>query len=115
MTQTLAVTDRNDIFIGTDGNLSIAANAEAVKFACASASKAQLGEMVLATLLGIPNFQVVWVGVPNIPIFERYLRSALMAVPGVTGLKSLVTSVQNNKLSYVCEINTIYGEVTANG
>lgn len=115
MTQTLAVTDRNDIYIGANGNLAMAANAEAVKLACASASKAQLGEMVLAVLLGIPNFQVVWVGAPNIAIFERYLRNALLAVPGVTGIKSLTTSESDNKLKYVAEINTIYGEVTANG
>jgi hypothetical protein len=112
---TLAVNSNNDIYVGNDGNLAIVYNLEATLQACAQAAKTQLGEMVLATDQGIPNFQTVWVGTPNLPQFEAAVRYALLNVPGVTGIQSFITSMQGTSLLYTAIIVTIYGTGNING
>ena len=115
MTQTLAVNKNNDIFIGTDGNLAIAKGQQAMLFACASAAKSQLNEMVLAFDQGVANFQTIWKNSANVAQFELSLRTAIENVDGVDGISDLTISVGNNTLSYVATIQTIYGEGTING
>ena len=115
MTKTFNTNANRDIFIGSDGKLSIATDLQGVLKGCESASYAQLGEMVLARGLGIPNFQAIWVGVPNYPIFELYLRNTLLAVTGVKSVKSINITVRNNTLSYTATIVTIYGAGSISG
>lgn len=115
MTQTLAVNDFNDIYIGRDGNLVIAYDLDAVLQACSQVAKSLLGEMVLAIDQGIPYFQTVWVGVPNLQQFESALRRAFLGVTGVVEVVSLVTSLTGDVLQYTAEIRTIYGSGVVNG
>lgn len=117
MVQTLATNQNNDIYIQPNGNLSLVSGQTAVEFGCASAAKAQLGEMIYNTTQGIPNFQAVWIGSPNLAIFEAYLRNTLLNVEGVTAIESLTVAYANNVLSYIAEIQTQYspGSVTING
>jgi hypothetical protein len=76
---------------------------------CAQVAKLQLGEAVLNTNLGVPYFQTVWNGVPNIQQFTSSLRSAFLSVTGVVEVVSLITSQTDNVLSYTAVIRTIYG------
>lgn len=114
MTQTFGVNSDNDIFINSSGNLDIQTGIKATLQACAQISKAQLGEMIYEAQSGIPNFQVVWVGVPNLAQFEAYLRTALLSVEGVSNILNLTTSISNNVLSYTAVIQTIYGQGSLN-
>lgn len=109
MTTTFAVTQDNDLFIGSDGNLSIATGIRAVLFAAQQAAQTQLGEMLFAVDQGIPNFQTVWNGAPNVAPFEAALRRTLLAVPGVNGVLALTVVVAENKLTYQATIQTIFG------
>lgn len=109
MVKTFATNADNDLYIGADGNLAIATGLDAVMGACASAAKALLGEMVLEVNKGIPYFQSVFNGIPNLAIFQSYLLNALNAVPGVNSVKNLTVSVSNHTLNYTAEIDTIYG------
>jgi hypothetical protein len=116
MVQTFATNSSgNDLYIGLDGNLAVLSGLAAVEAACATASKAQLGEMVLAMKSGIPNFQTVWVGVPNIRLWESYLRATLQNVEGVNQVTSITAKAQSGSLSYDATISTPYGpgEVSA--
>lgn len=115
MVQTFTCNDVNDIFIDPTGNLSISNGLAAVQGACLTISKSQLGEMVLQTLLGIPNFQAVWIGAPNYGTFSAYLRNALLNVAGVTNIKSLTVKPVSNTLGYTVTIATAYGEAEING
>ena len=112
MTRSLAVDSSNDIYIGTDGSLAIAAARDAVLHLCAQAAKAQLGEMVFAADQGMPNFEVIWAGVPNASQFEAYLRRNIEAVPDVIGIESVTITSSGGTLSYVATIKTIYGPGT---
>jgi len=115
MSQTFAVNSNNDLYLDNNGNIAIATGVDAVSFDCQFAAKTQLGEMVLFTNQGIPNFQVVWVGSPNIAQFEAALRIAILNVPGVVDILNLSISFNDNILSYEITILTIYGEAYLNG
>ena len=117
--QTFAVNTDNDLYIDGNGNIAIVTDLQAVLQACKQAALTQLGEMVLQTNLGIPYQTAVWVGVPNIPVFEGALRAAWLSIQGVTGVLELVTAIRPytipgttntiTALSYSATIDTIFG------
>jgi hypothetical protein len=115
MTKTFATNANNDLYIGSDGNLVVLTGLQAVRDACSTAAKAQLGEMVLDINRGIPNFQTVWVGAPNIPQFETALRNTLQAVADVVEVVSLTTSITKGTLNYTAVILTTYGQTFISG
>lgn len=115
MTIVLAVTAKNDIFIGPDGSLATSVDLQAVLEAAQQAAQTQLGEMIYAVDGGIPNFAAVWNGAANVAQFEAALRRTLLAVENVTGVLDLTTDVRANALSYTATIQTIYGPGVING
>ena len=96
-------------------NIAVLTGLPAVSAACETATKAQLGEMVLATSQGIPNFQTIWVGSPNYSLFVSYLRNTLAGIPGVLEVSALDVSVAKNVLSYTASIKTQFGTGVING
>lgn len=112
---TFAANENNDMYIGPDGNLAVVYGLEAVLQICECVVKAIKGEMIFNTDLGLPDFQTVWNGVPKIAQYEAALLKALQNVNGVQRVSNLTVTVQNNKLSYVAVIQTIYGEGNLNG
>lgn len=110
-----SVNTNNDLTLAADGNLAVVEGLRAVLHTCAQVAKAQLNEMVLAVDEGMPNFQTVWVGAPNLRQFEAYLSARLQRVEGVTNVLSLEASAANGTLRYTAVIETIYGEGVLNG
>jgi hypothetical protein len=116
MTRTLGLSaSTHDLYLGPDGNLVILSGEPAVSAACETASLAQLGEMVLATKSGIPNFQAVWTGVPNLAIWRQYLVDTLLGVDGVTAVTDLTVSQAGGVLSYRATIETSFGKTAIAG
>src|SRR6185437_17135580 len=105
--KTFAVDKNNDFLIGPDGNFVILEGLDAIIQSCEQASKAQMGEMIFAVNQGMPNFQAIWNGSPNVAQFEAALRKTLLRVPGVLSIVDLTTTLKNNVLSYVATINTV--------
>lgn len=115
MSRVFTVDSNNDLVLATNGNLSISSGLQAVMQACEQAAKAQLGEMILAVDEGMPNFDVVWNGAPNIPQFEAYLIARLNSVEGVTEVSEVSASASAGVLTYTATIKTIYGDGVLNG
>ena len=115
MTQTFAVNQYNDIYIGEDGNLAIVYDLTATTQACQQAAKTILGEMIYAADQGLPYFEAVWIGVPQIAQYEAALRSAFLGVPGVLQVISLVLTQTENNLNYTATIMTTYGQGVISG
>lgn len=115
MTQTLGTNSNNDLYRGPDGNLVMLTGEQAVGAACKSASLAQLGEMVLATNAGLPNFEAIWVGTPNLALWKQYLLNTLLGVKGVLAVTEIAALVVDGVLTYTATIKTEYGEVATNG
>jgi len=113
--QTLAVNAQNDIFIGEDGNISLIFNLQGTLQACAQATKTLLGEMIFQANQGLPNFQLIWKGVPNLQQYEAAVRATILAVDGVQEIVSFTYSLADNKLTYTATILTIYGTGVVNG
>lgn len=107
--------DYNDLYLDSYGNIAIAVDQEAVLQDCAHAAKTILGEMVLQTNIGIPNFQTAWAGVPNILQYEAAVRVAILNVPGVLEIVSFRATFSANILNYVTVIRTVYGEGQISG
>lgn len=114
MSKCFSVDENMDLYIGKDGNLAISLNLFSVMQACQHAAQAQLGEMVLAIDQGVPNFQTIWQDTTNVAQFEAYVRSAILSVPGVTGIDEFTVVVADNILSYSATIVTIYGREVLN-
>lgn len=115
MTTTFGTDASNDLFLDVGNNISVLGGLAAILKACETATKAQLGEMVLTTTQGIPNFQTVWVGAPNYSLYTNYLRTTLVNVDGVQEVVSLNLSTIKNKLLYTATIKTAFGTGTING
>jgi hypothetical protein len=115
MSRSFGVDENNDIFIAPDGRLSVVVDLQSILETCAHAVKAQLGEMVLAVDQGVPNFQTIWNGAPNVVQFESYVRRALLSVDGVLEVTELDTDATTSVLKYTATIRTTFGEGTING
>lgn len=115
MAKCLGLNQNNDIYLGEDGNLVVVVDLQAIITTCETISKAQLGEMILSTTQGIPNFETVWVGVPQLGIWQSYLRNALQNVNGVENVSDLTISKIDNTLVYVATIKTQFGSTQISG
>ena len=109
MTRTFAINDNNDIYVGSDGNLVFLSGIEAVMDACKTAAQTQLKECILQQGVGLPNFDAIFNGTPNFALYESYLRSTLLAVPGVTAVAPVQIQVNNHTMTYTAIITTSYG------
>lgn len=109
----------NDIYLDPRGNISISRDLDAVLQECAQVAKTRLGELVFNTDLGIPFFDTVWAGIPNIPQYTAALRASILNVDGVVEVVSLLaeppTDERRDILNYTAIIRTIYGAGTING
>lgn len=102
----------NDLYIATNGKLAIASELSALSQVCEHVVKTTLGELILQGDEGIPNFQLIWNGAPNIAQAENSIREALLNVDGVLDVPELTAFVSNNIFSYSATIKTIYGGTT---
>ena len=109
MVKCFGIDNSNDIYLADDGNLAVKTGIEAIATACGTISRAQLGEMVLTTTQGIPNFETVWIGTPRLGIWQSYLRNALQNVPGVDEVSDLSYTINGGILQYIAEIKTQFG------
>ena len=115
MTTTFGTNASNDIYLDSSGNLAFLSGQSAVESACAVASQMQLGEAIYQTNLGLPAFETIFSGVPNVAIYESYLRTTLMNVPGVVSVTSITSKVENNTFSYTATIESVFGTTYLNG
>lgn len=115
MSRVIAVDANNDLYIGPDGSMATAEGLQAVMQAAQQTVQTMLGEMIYAVDEGVPNFDVIWNGSPNVAQFEAALRRTLLAVENVTGVPSISTVIGAGAISYQATIQTIYGPGVLNG
>lgn len=115
MTVVIAINQGNDVYMDTTNNIAMATGIIAVEQAAQTASLAQLGEMILFTLSGMPSFQSIWVGTPNMGLYQAALVAAIQNIFGVVSVTSIEISTKGDVMSYTAEIETIYGSTVING
>lgn len=99
----------DDLYLDSNNNISVSYDLEAVLEGCAQAAQTVLGEIIFNVNQGIPFFETVWIGVPNIQQYTAALRVAFLNVPNVVEVVSLMTSQVNNELTYTAVIRTAFG------
>lgn len=112
---TLSTNTNNDLYLDPRGRIAMVRDIEAVLQTCEHVIKTRLGEYIYDTDRGIPYFETVWDGIPNLIQFEAAARSAILGVTGVTEVISFRSVVIDATLTYEAVIKTIYGVGTVNG
>jgi hypothetical protein len=112
MTQSLGLNAASDLYLNSSGNLQVDTGLQALIDVCLNVSRALLGEMVLTINGGLPYFQAVFTGNPNLAIFQAYLIRALNNIDGVNSVQNVNMSLNANVLSFTAAIDTIYGPAT---
>ena len=112
MTRTFGVDGNNDLLIGSDDRLTVVSGLEAVLQNCEHAAKTLLDEMVLDQGEGLPYFEAVWIGAPNLPVWEAAWRARILNVEGVLSIDALELTRANNALTYRATIATAFGTGT---
>lgn len=115
MYSTVALNENNDIYLDSSGNIAMFYGILAIQQLCLNAVKTALGELRYSVTQGLPDFQSVWNGNPNIGQFEFSLRKSILSVPGVLEVVSLNTSIEGTVLSYFIEILTTIGSTNLQG
>jgi hypothetical protein len=112
MSQTLAVDSANDLYTDGAGNLVLLSGVAAVQQNCDHALKTTLGECVLDLPRGLPNFEAIWNGRPNLAQYQAAAVAALQEVEGVVQVVAFEPIRADDTLQYTATIQTIYGPAT---
>lgn len=115
MTVTFLTDQQNDLYLDADGNIAMGRDIVAVMSVCDAVAETTRGECVFDVELGLPNFETVWNGVPNIPQWETAYRANIMAIDNVAEVVSLDTVVEDGQLKYEAVISTTFGTGVTNG
>ena len=101
--------DSNNDFTLSNKDIAMTDDLQAVMTNCESAAQTLLFEQLYNYENGLPNFELIWNGNPNLRQYEVALRSALLKVDGVLKIISLNAKMENNILSYKAVIETQFG------
>lgn len=115
MTTSFLTNSSNDLYIATDGNLATASGLLSVVQNVQNETQAILGECVFDIERGLPDFETIWIGVPNVAQYETALRDTILRVSGVRDIISLAVSLADGVAGYTAEILTDYGTGAMNG
>lgn len=109
---TISTGANNDLYIAPNGQLAMSSDLSALAQVCENAVKTMMGELILQGDTGVPNFQLIWSGAPNIAQAENAIRETLMSVTGVEEVTELSAFVDGDVFKYNATIKTIYGEAS---
>lgn len=115
MMRIFAVDQNNDLHLSPAGSLAINKDRTALMQACEHAMQALLNEMVFAQGRGLPYQETIWIGSPNLRLFEDASRRALSSITGVQSVASFEASAADHVLTYRATIKSIYGETPITG
>ena len=115
MSITLAVDSKNDLYVDAGGNIGIVRDIVACMQSAQQAAQTQLGEMQYHVDRGLPNFQVIWNGHPNVAQFEAALRREVLKVTDVLDIPELSTRLAGDRVVYAITIRTTFGTAVLNG
>lgn len=107
--QTFSKDTNNDLYLDKYGNISISTDLQACIEACENAVSTMLGEQIYQTNEGVPNFSLLWNGVPNYAQAEIAIRNVIESVDNVIEVISFDYVANSNIFSYNATIRTNFG------
>lgn len=115
MTISFLTDAKNDLYLDADGNIAMGTGIQAVMQVCDSVAQTVRGECVLDVEVGLPNFETIWSGIPNVAQWETAYRANIMAIENVLEIVSLDVTVESGQLRYTAVIRTTFGTGVVNG
>ena len=109
---TILTDSNNDIQLTNTYSVALGTGIDAVKASCEYAVKTMIGELIFQGDNGIPAFNLIWSGNPNIPQAENAIREVLLGVENVTGVSSIEAFVNGEIFNYTAVIETTFGTTT---
>lgn len=113
-TLTFSINTNNDLYLDQNDNIAMDVDLLAVQDACLGAARTILGEMLFYITQGLPDFQAIWQGVPDVQQFETALMMTLLNIVDVQQVLSIEVAIANNVLTYNAVILTTYGQIEIN-
>lgn len=113
--RTLLGNDNNDFYL-VNNDLAMGTDKQATAQIVKNVLQTQLGELSTDTTRGIPYLETVLGDNPDVNLWSSYMVKAINDVEYVNRVVSFVPQVnhQENKLSFMARISTIYGEYNIN-
>ena len=109
-------TDNNNGFAVENHQLVLLPSGlEAVRTSVQSEIRVLRGEDRYSTGRGLPNFETIWEGTPDIVQFEVTLRVTVLGVEGVTGFSEFSAVTEGDVLSYRARVSTVFGDFFIQG
>lgn len=96
-------------FLVKGGTINRVSGLAAVVINCQHEVQTIRGEDPFRKNKGMPNFQTIWNGTPNVLQFEFFLRQTLLAVKNVDRVSNFQAEVVDNVLNYSIVIETPFG------
>lgn len=110
-------TSYGDIYLDINNNLAIKSGEDALLDIITNVVRTRKYEIQYDMNKGIPYFETIFSDTGLLGLWRSYVIQEIENVGGVISIESLIYSLDesNKKLSYTCQIRTIYGESTLNG
>lgn len=110
-------TSYGDIYLDINNNLAIKSGEDALLDIITNVVRTRKYEIQYDMNKGIPYFETIFSDTGLLGLWRSYVIQEIENVYGVISIESLIYSLDesNKKLSYTCQIRTIYGESTLNG
>jgi len=110
-------TSYGDIYLDINNNLAIKSGEDALLDIITNVVRTRKYEIQYDMNKGIPYFETIFSDTGLLGLWRSYVIQEIENVDGVISIESLIYSLDesNKKLSYTCQIRTIYGESTLNG
>lgn len=110
-------TSYGDIYFDANGNLAIKSEEQALLDILTNRIRTRKYEIQYDMNKGVPYFETIFVNTGMLGLWRSYVIDEIENTDGVISVESLIYSLdeENKKLSYTCQIRTIYGETELNG
>lgn len=110
-------TSYGDIYLDVNNNLAIKSGEDALLDIITNVVRTRKYEIQYDMNKGIPYFETIFSDTGLLGLWRSYVIQEIENVDGVKSVESLIYSLDesNKKLSYTCQIRTIYGDATLNG
>lgn len=110
-------TSYGDIYLDDNGNLAIKSYEQAILDILTNRIRTKKYEVQYDMNKGVPYFETIFANTGLLGLWRSYVIEEIERTSGVISVESLLYSLDegNKKLSYTCQIRTIYGETSLNG
>lgn len=110
-------TSYGDIYLDDNGNLAVKSGEQALLDILTNRIRTKKYEVQYDMNKGVPYFETIFANTGLLGLWRSYVIEEIERTPGVISVESLLYSLdeENKKLSYTCQIRTIYGETSLNG